>query len=184
VVCSHWLNSEPAEDAAPAQEVDERSGNDDSEPIQQATQWSQQHPPVKNEPVLLDEQQQQQTNQPNQTNQQPEQQQQEQQQGDRDDDIVLLPIYCEVCGDRADLKRAYGGLTCGSCRIFFLRTITLRIEEKSDFVCSASKDCIINKRTRASCRYCRLQKCFAAGMLRQKVGMRGRRLKRATISQN
>jgi len=46
---------------------------------------------------------------------------------------------------------------------FFRRGLT----EHGSYTCKANQQCEINPRTRNSCRYCRYQKCLAAGMSRE-----------------
>jgi len=46
---------------------------------------------------------------------------------------------------------------------FFRRGLT----EHTTYVCKSGQNCIINPRTRNSCRYCRFQTCLRAGMSRE-----------------
>lgn len=41
------------------------------------------------------------------------------------------------------------------------------MQKKSKYVCLGSKDCVIDKRRRNRCQYCRFQKCLAVGMVRE-----------------
>ena len=67
--------------------------------------------------------------------------------------------YCGVCGEKATGHYYYGGLSCFSCRTFFRRCVF-----KSTLNSCREKSCIITESTRASCQYCRFQKCLSIGM--------------------
>ncbi|KAL7978960.1 hypothetical protein Chor_001263 [Crotalus horridus] len=56
---------------------------------------------------------------------------------------------CAICGDRATGKH-YGASSCDGCKGF-------------------SRQCVIDKDKRNQCRYCRLKKCFRAGMKKEAV---------------
>ncbi|CAH1783775.1 unnamed protein product [Owenia fusiformis] len=66
---------------------------------------------------------------------------------------------CLVCGDRA-LGCNFDAISCESCKAFFRRNA---LKEKVARCLFESK-CVIDVRTRRFCSYCRLQKCFTAGM--------------------
>ncbi|XP_060867906.1 transcription factor HNF-4 homolog isoform X2 [Metopolophium dirhodum] len=71
---------------------------------------------------------------------------------------------CSICGDRATGKH-YGAASCDGCKGFFRRSV-----RKSHFYsCRFSRNCIVNKDKRNQCRYCRLRKCFKAGMRKEAV---------------
>uniref|UniRef100_A0AC34PXU7 Uncharacterized protein n=1 Tax=Panagrolaimus sp. JU765 TaxID=591449 RepID=A0AC34PXU7_9BILA len=71
---------------------------------------------------------------------------------------------CAVCGDRSTGTH-YGTVSCNGCKGFFRRTI-LRNQR---FTCRFNKQCVIDKNFRCACRYCRFQKCLAAGMKREAI---------------
>lgn len=63
----------------------------------------------------------------------------------------------------------YGVYSCEGCKGFFKRTV----RKDLTYTCRDNKDCLIDKRQRNRCQYCRYQKCLAMGMKRE--GGRGRR---------
>ncbi|XP_073417475.1 retinoic acid receptor RXR-beta isoform X4 [Dendrobates tinctorius] len=69
---------------------------------------------------------------------------------------------CAICGDRSSGKH-YGVYSCEGCKGFFKRTI----RKDLTYTCRDSKDCIVDKRQRNRCQYCRYQKCLATGMKRE-----------------
>ncbi|XP_023662262.1 retinoic acid receptor RXR-gamma-A isoform X4 [Paramormyrops kingsleyae] len=71
---------------------------------------------------------------------------------------------CAICGDRSSGKH-YGVYSCEGCKGFFKRTI----RKDLTYTCRDSKDCLIDKRQRNRCQYCRYQKCLAMGMKREAV---------------
>ncbi|XP_041705166.2 retinoic acid receptor RXR-gamma-B isoform X2 [Coregonus clupeaformis] len=71
---------------------------------------------------------------------------------------------CAICGDRSSGKH-YGVYSCEGCKGFFKRTI----RKDLSYMCRDSKDCLIDKRQRNRCQYCRYQKCLAMGMKREAV---------------
>jgi nuclear factor 4 len=71
---------------------------------------------------------------------------------------------CCVCGDKSTGTH-YGTVSCNGCKGFFRRTI-LRNQR---FTCRFNKQCVIDKNFRCACRYCRFQKCLAAGMKREAI---------------
>ncbi|KRY19259.1 Nuclear receptor subfamily 4 group A member 1, partial [Trichinella patagoniensis] len=80
---------------------------------------------------------------------------------------------CAVCGDHAACQH-YGVRTCEGCKGFFKRTV----QKNAKYVCMGSRDCVIDKRRRNRCQYCRFQKCMAVGMVKEVVRMdslKGRR---------
>ncbi|XP_068189036.1 nuclear receptor subfamily 4immunitygroup A member 1 isoform X2 [Antennarius striatus] len=80
---------------------------------------------------------------------------------------------CAVCGDNASCQH-YGVRTCEGCKGFFKRTV----QKNSKYVCLANKDCLVDKRRRNRCQFCRFQKCLAVGMVREVVrtdSLKGRR---------
>lgn len=57
----------------------------------------------------------------------------------------------------------YGVYSCEGCKGFFKRTV----RKDLTYTCRDSKDCVIDKRQRNRCQYCRYQKCLAMGMKRE-----------------
>nr|XP_014346216.1 PREDICTED: retinoic acid receptor RXR-alpha [Latimeria chalumnae] len=71
---------------------------------------------------------------------------------------------CAICGDRSSGKH-YGVYSCEGCKGFFKRTV----RKDLSYTCRDNKDCLIDKRQRNRCQYCRYQKCLAMGMKREAV---------------
>ncbi|XP_045418241.1 retinoic acid receptor RXR-alpha isoform X2 [Lemur catta] len=71
---------------------------------------------------------------------------------------------CAICGDRSSGKH-YGVYSCEGCKGFFKRTV----RKDLTYTCRDNKDCLIDKRQRNRCQYCRYQKCLAMGMKREAV---------------
>ncbi|XP_071948191.1 retinoic acid receptor RXR-alpha-B-like isoform X4 [Antedon mediterranea] len=71
---------------------------------------------------------------------------------------------CAVCGDRASGKH-YGVYSCEGCKGFFKRTV----RKDLSYACRDERNCIVDKRQRNRCQYCRYQKCIAMGMRREAV---------------
>ncbi|KAK6616809.1 Transcription factor HNF-4 [Polyplax serrata] len=66
---------------------------------------------------------------------------------------------CSICGDRATGKH-YGAASCDGCKGFFRRSV----RKNQNYKCRFNRHCIVDKDKRNQCRYCRLRKCFKAGM--------------------
>uniref|UniRef100_A0A6J0UEI9 Hepatocyte nuclear factor 4-beta-like n=1 Tax=Pogona vitticeps TaxID=103695 RepID=A0A6J0UEI9_9SAUR len=71
---------------------------------------------------------------------------------------------CAICGDRATGKH-YGASSCDGCKGFFRRSV----RKNHVYSCRFSRQCVIDKDKRNQCRYCRLKKCFRAGMKKEAV---------------
>ncbi|XP_028592501.2 hepatocyte nuclear factor 4-gamma isoform X2 [Podarcis muralis] len=71
---------------------------------------------------------------------------------------------CAICGDRATGKH-YGASSCDGCKGFFRRSI----RKNHVYTCRFSRQCTVDKDKRNQCRYCRLRKCFRAGMKKEAV---------------
>ncbi|XP_029285067.1 retinoic acid receptor RXR-gamma-B isoform X3 [Cottoperca gobio] len=71
---------------------------------------------------------------------------------------------CSICGDRSSGKH-YGVYSCEGCKGFFKRTV----RKDLTYTCRDMKECLIDKRQRNRCQYCRYQKCLAMGMKREGV---------------
>ncbi|XP_067868121.1 retinoic acid receptor RXR-alpha-A isoform X2 [Heterodontus francisci] len=79
--------------------------------------------------------------------------------------LSLTKHICAICGDRSSGKH-YGVYSCEGCKGFFKRTV----RKDLTYTCRDNKDCIIDKRQRNRCQYCRYQKCLAMGMKREGMG--------------
>ncbi|XP_015183515.1 PREDICTED: hepatocyte nuclear factor 4-gamma isoform X2 [Polistes dominula] len=71
---------------------------------------------------------------------------------------------CAICGDRATGKH-YGAASCDGCKGFFRRSV----RKNHLYSCRFHRNCIVDKDKRNQCRYCRLRKCFKAGMKKEAV---------------
>ncbi|KAM8762097.1 hepatic nuclear factor 4, beta [Acanthopagrus schlegelii] len=71
---------------------------------------------------------------------------------------------CSICADRATGKH-YGASSCDGCKGFFRRSI----RNSHTYNCRFSRQCVVDRDKRNQCRYCRLQKCFKAGMRKEAV---------------
>ncbi|XP_047196140.1 hepatic nuclear factor 4, beta [Hippoglossus stenolepis] len=71
---------------------------------------------------------------------------------------------CSICADRATGKH-YGASSCDGCKGFFRRSI----RNNHTYNCRFNSQCTVDKDKRNQCRYCRLQKCFKAGMRKEAV---------------
>ncbi|KAK6308479.1 hypothetical protein J4Q44_G00217500 [Coregonus suidteri] len=69
-----------------------------------------------------------------------------------------INVECRICGDKASGFH-YGVHACEGCKGFFRRTLRLRLEYER-----CERACIILKKNRNKCQYCRFQKCLALGM--------------------
>ncbi|XP_061122571.1 retinoic acid receptor RXR-beta-A isoform X1 [Syngnathus typhle] len=76
---------------------------------------------------------------------------------------------CSICGDRSSGKH-YGVYSCEGCKGFFKRTV----RKDLTYTCRDNKDCMVDKRQRNRCQYCRYQKCLAMGMKREVAKMSDR----------
>nr|XP_055056640.1 retinoic acid receptor RXR-alpha-B isoform X1 [Misgurnus anguillicaudatus] len=81
-----------------------------------------------------------------------------------DTSLSLTKHICAICGDRSSGKH-YGVYSCEGCKGFFKRTV----RKDLTYTCRDNKDCVIDKRQRNRCQYCRYQKCLATGMKREAV---------------
>ncbi|XP_025115009.1 hepatocyte nuclear factor 4-gamma-like isoform X3 [Pomacea canaliculata] len=77
---------------------------------------------------------------------------------------VALSQFCAICGDRATGKH-YGAASCDGCKGFFRRSV----RKNHVYTCRFSRNCVVDKDKRNQCRYCRLRKCFRAGMKKEAV---------------
>ncbi|KAG2458587.1 HNF4 factor, partial [Polypterus senegalus] len=72
--------------------------------------------------------------------------------------------HCSICGDKATGKH-YGASSCDGCKGFFRRSI----RKSHVYSCRFNRQCVIDKDKRNQCRFCRLHKCFRAGMKKEAV---------------
>lgn len=73
-----------------------------------------------------------------------------------------LNQLCAICGDRATGKH-YGASSCDGCKGFFRRSV----RKNHVYTCRFTRSCVMDKDKRNQCRYCRLKKCFRAGMKKE-----------------
>ncbi|XP_044021261.1 hepatocyte nuclear factor 4-gamma-like isoform X2 [Aphidius gifuensis] len=78
--------------------------------------------------------------------------------------VGVLSQHCAICGDRATGKH-YGAASCDGCKGFFRRSV----RKNHLYTCRFSRNCVVDKDKRNQCRYCRLRKCFKAGMKKEAV---------------
>ncbi|MBN3306296.1 HNF4B factor, partial [Amia calva] len=71
---------------------------------------------------------------------------------------------CSICADRATGKH-YGAASCDGCKGFFRRSV----RKNHVYTCRFNRQCVVDKDKRNQCRYCRLRKCFRAGMKKEAV---------------
>ena len=72
---------------------------------------------------------------------------------------------CKVCGSLTATKHNHYGcdFICLSCRGFFMRSVKSSIFQT--FKHNALEgECVINSKTRQSCKKCRFEKCLQVGM--------------------
>lgn len=72
--------------------------------------------------------------------------------------------FCAICLDRATGKH-YGAASCDGCKGFFRRSV----RKNHVYTCRFNRNCVVDKDKRNQCRYCRLRKCFRAGMKKEAV---------------
>jgi len=72
--------------------------------------------------------------------------------------------YCSICLDRATGKH-YGAASCDGCKGFFRRSV----RKNHVYTCRFQRNCTVDKDKRNQCRYCRLRKCFRAGMRKEGI---------------
>lgn len=84
---------------------------------------------------------------------------------------------CAVCGDTAACLH-YGVRTCEGCKGFFKRTV----QKNAKYVCLGNRDCIVDKRRRNRCQFCRYQKCLNVGMVKEGKNIRKRLIQCTVMS--
>ncbi|KAK2120581.1 hypothetical protein P7K49_001967 [Saguinus oedipus] len=75
--------------------------------------------------------------------------------------LVAAPQPCPT--PPCPAGKHYGVYSCEGCKGFFKRTV----RKDLTYTCRDNKDCLIDKRQRNRCQYCRYQKCLAMGMKRE-----------------
>ncbi|XP_026860271.1 hepatocyte nuclear factor 4-gamma isoform X2 [Electrophorus electricus] len=75
-----------------------------------------------------------------------------------------MSANCAICGDKATGKH-YGASSCDGCKGFFRRSI----RKSHVYSCRFNRQCVVDKDKRNQCRFCRLHKCFRAGMKKEAV---------------
>ncbi|XP_046447167.1 hepatocyte nuclear factor 4-gamma-like isoform X3 [Daphnia pulex] len=78
--------------------------------------------------------------------------------------VAAVATWCAICGDRATGKH-YGAASCDGCKGFFRRSV----RKNHVYTCRFNRHCVVDKDKRNQCRYCRLGKCFKAGMKKEAV---------------
>ncbi|XP_074037460.1 hepatocyte nuclear factor 4 isoform X3 [Leptinotarsa decemlineata] len=78
--------------------------------------------------------------------------------------VNAMSQQCAICGDRATGKH-YGAASCDGCKGFFRRSV----RKNHLYTCRFNRNCVVDKDKRNQCRYCRLRKCFKAGMKKEAV---------------
>lgn len=76
----------------------------------------------------------------------------------------MTSTTCAICGDKATGKH-YGASSCDGCKGFFRRSV----RKNHQYTCRFQRGCTVDKDKRNQCRYCRLKKCFRAGMKKEAV---------------
>ena len=73
--------------------------------------------------------------------------------------IQSYPTFLQCAG------KHYGASSCDGCKGFFRRSV----RKKHAYTCRFDRGCVVDKDKRNQCRYCRLRKCFKAGMKKDAV---------------
>ena len=106
-------------------------------------------------------------------------QQQQQQQQQTHSQSQSPKAICAICGDKASGKH-YGVHSCEGCKGFFKRTV----RKDLTYTCRDTRDCVIDKRQRNRCQYCRYQKCLTSGMKREAVQEERQKNKDGTLKED
>ncbi|CAG2170631.1 unnamed protein product [Oppiella nova] len=75
----------------------------------------------------------------------------------------VMDKKCLICGDKA-LGNNFDALSCASCKAFFRRHAV----KPESLKCCYGNKCRIDLKTRTKCKKCRIDKCFAMGMNKEK----------------
>ena len=80
-----------------------------------------------------------------------------------------LGSCCQVCGGEAGKHNYYGANVCISCRGFFRRSV--QSQQHTVFQCNRgvesnanASQCLIDSKSRKSCKKCRFERCLGSGM--------------------
>lgn len=90
---------------------------------------------------------------------------------------------CAICNDRATGKH-YGAFSCDGCKVihldyfyisngltwilYYLQGFFRRsVRKNHQYTCRFHRNCLMDKDKRNQCRFCRLKKCFKAGMKKE-----------------
>ncbi|XP_043222644.1 hepatocyte nuclear factor 4-gamma-like isoform X2 [Amphibalanus amphitrite] len=79
-------------------------------------------------------------------------------------DTSPLNQLCAICNDKATGKH-YNVISCDGCKGFFRRSV----RKNQKYACRYGRSCTVDREKRNHCRYCRLKKCFRAGMRKEAV---------------
>ena len=72
-------------------------------------------------------------------------------------------LYKNVCAVLVSLVSKHLICSCEGCKGFFKRTVRKDLQ----YACRDDKNCLIDKRQRNRCQYCRYMKCLQTGMKRE-----------------
>ena len=88
---------------------------------------------------------------------------------------------CVICGDRASGKH-YGVYSCEGCKVNYLGQLIIvlssysfqgffkrTVRKELTYACRENRACLIDKKQRNRCQYCRYNKCLQSGMKREAV---------------
>ena len=78
------------------------------------------------------------------------------------EEVKPKPRKCQVCTGIAGKHNYYGANVCISCRGFFRRSV--QSQQYTVFTCTSNNQCVIDSKSRKSCKKCRFAKCVASGM--------------------
>lgn len=81
-----------------------------------------------------------------------------------DASLTVSPFWVRhLFNARVSSGKHYGVYSCEGCKGFFKRTV----RKDLSYTCRDNKECLVDKRQRNRCQYCRYQKCLAMGMKRE-----------------
>ena len=88
---------------------------------------------------------------------------------------------CVICGDRASGKH-YGVYSCEGCKVNYLGQLIIvlssyyfqgffkrTVRKELTYACRENRACLIDKKQRNRCQFCRYNKCLQCGMKREAV---------------
>ncbi|KFD53366.1 hypothetical protein M513_05847 [Trichuris suis] len=95
--------------------------------------------------------------------------------------VTMLLVNIMECG-HVKVAKAFSkyesNFQCQPLIISFCNKQARTVQKSARYVCLGNRDCIIDKRRRNRCQYCRFQKCLAVGMVKEVVrtdSLKGRR---------